>query len=146
MPSWTDLTAATALFQTGDVFGEANFKTYVLDNLKFLGLGARVTHSAAQTIVTATGSGLAFNTERYDPDGFHDNVTNNSRLTVPAGCGGRYLIIGNVSWTPNATGARQVNVTLNGATVLASSLDRAVSAATALDQIVVCTYILAAAD
>lgn len=31
--TWTDPTAAIPLFQTGDVFTEPNFKTYVLDNL-----------------------------------------------------------------------------------------------------------------
>lgn len=36
---------------------------------------------------------LAWNAEVYDTDGFHDNVTNNSRLTVPAAYDGRYAVI-----------------------------------------------------
>lgn len=31
--TWTDPSAAITLFQTGDVFTESNFKTYILDNL-----------------------------------------------------------------------------------------------------------------
>lgn len=45
--------------------------------------GALVTKSAVQNI---TGAATAtWNTETYDYGGWHDNVTNNSRLTVPTG-------------------------------------------------------------
>jgi hypothetical protein len=32
--------------------------------------------------------------ENFDSDGFHDNSTNNSRLTIPAGKGGKYWVYG----------------------------------------------------
>ena len=35
---------------------------------------------------------LAFANENFDTDAFHDNATNNSRITIPAGKGGKYLI------------------------------------------------------
>lgn len=47
--------------------------------------GALVKKSADQTSANYTaGVMLAFNAETYDTDGIHDNVTNNTRLTVPA--------------------------------------------------------------
>jgi hypothetical protein len=35
---------------------------------------------------------LPYNAEFYDTDGFHDNATNNTRITIPAGKGGVYEI------------------------------------------------------
>lgn len=47
--------------------------------------GALVTKSTTQSLLSSTTTALTFDTEEYDTSGFHDNVTNNSRLTVPAG-------------------------------------------------------------
>lgn len=44
-------------------------------------------HNAAQTWTATTNSQLAFNSEVIDTSGFHDTVTNNSRLSVPSGSG-----------------------------------------------------------
>lgn len=52
-------------------------------------VGVSVKHSTTY----AGGTVMPFDTESFDTDGFHDNVTNNSRLTVPAGLGGRYLVV-----------------------------------------------------
>lgn len=49
-------------------------------------MGVLVTKSALQDIPSAaTWTALTWDQEEYDTDAFHDNVTNNSRLTVPAG-------------------------------------------------------------
>lgn len=49
--------------------------------------GALVTKAADQTGAnyTAVPTYIAWDTEAYDTDAIHDTVTNNSRLTVPAG-------------------------------------------------------------
>lgn len=49
--------------------------------------GALVTKLADQTGANYTSSPtyIAFDSESYDTDAIHDNVTNNSRLTVPSG-------------------------------------------------------------
>ena len=51
----------------------------------------KVTKSAPQ-VVGGGAAVLTFDGESFDTDGFHDNVTNSSRLTVPAGLGGKYQI------------------------------------------------------
>jgi hypothetical protein len=48
--------------------------------------GARVRKSANQTLANySVATAVTFDTEDRDTDGFHDNVTNNTRLTVPSG-------------------------------------------------------------
>jgi hypothetical protein len=48
-----------------------------------------------QTITNATNTLVTWNGENFDSDGFHDNSVNNSRLTVPAGLGGKYWVYAN---------------------------------------------------
>jgi hypothetical protein len=49
-------------------------------------VGAMVKKSADETGANfTTAAAVAWNTEVYDTDAFHDTVTNNSRLTVPSG-------------------------------------------------------------
>lgn len=78
----------------------------------------RVYNSAAITgIATSTRTALTFNSERYDNDGIHSTATNTSRLTcVTAGV---YDIFGVADLGANATGIRQIEIRLNGSTLLA---------------------------
>lgn len=46
--------------------------------------------SAAQSIPHNTETAILYDTDAYDPDGWHDNVTNKSRFTVPTGADGDY--------------------------------------------------------
>jgi hypothetical protein len=82
-----------------------------------------VTHASAIAIANNTDSALSFDTERFDQGSFHDPSSNSSRLTVPAGEGGIYLIGGNVQWEANAANVRQASIRKNGSTVLASVRD-----------------------
>ena len=68
-----------------------------------------------QSISTATATAITFNAESYDTDAFHDNSTNNTRLTVPTGKGGYYLVNGSISFVGNATGLRGAYLYKNGA-------------------------------
>jgi len=78
---------------------------------------ARAFHNANQSIVTATQTAVALNSERFDTDTIHDNVTNNSRLTCKTA--GSYLIAGTLSYANNTTGRRQCAIRLNGTTFIA---------------------------
>jgi hypothetical protein len=82
-------------------------------------VGARVTNATQQTIATATNSILTYTQETYDTDGFHDNSTNTSRFTIPAGKAGKYMInyIGLWSSADN-TLARNVSLLKNGSNIL----------------------------
>jgi hypothetical protein len=109
--------------------------------------GVRAYHNAAQTITTATTTVLAFNSERYDSDAFHDTVTNNSRLTVPAGLAGKYLCFVNVDWfaTTDATW-RLVSIRLNGVTHIGRTGGPSLTSASGNAQNVSVVYDLAAGD
>lgn len=100
----------------------------MISNFAFLGgvsgyIGARVTHDAAQSIPHETDTALAFNTERFDTDAFHDTVTNNDRLTctVP----GTYLIIGNAAYANNGSGWRELWIEHNGTTIIGGKVSQA---------------------
>lgn len=73
----------------------------------------------AQTISTATPTMLPL-TEVSDTDGFHSDVTNPSRVTIPSGLAGNYIITGHVQMNnPGATTGRwQVSIYKNGGTQL----------------------------
>lgn len=106
------LTASAGLAVTG----AATISTTLSVNSRpVIMAGCRVTHNAAQSITSATPTALAFNTERFDTDAFHDTVTNNNRLTVPAGLAGKYHIWAQVEWAAKADATiRQVLIRLNG--------------------------------
>ena len=51
-------------------------------------MGALVRKASDQLTANYTAAtAVTWDSETYDTDGFHDNVTNNSRLTIPAGLG-----------------------------------------------------------
>ena len=76
--------------------------------------GARVFNSANQSLTNNTLTALAFDSESFDTDAYHSTVTNTSRLTVPTGKGGYFLISASVEWPSNTTGARQLFIRVNG--------------------------------
>lgn len=79
--------------------------------------------AGTQALTTATFTAIALDTEDLDVSGMHSNVTNNSRITIPTGGDGLYLVIGYLQYAGSAAGAvRQVDIRKNGATFLAQTL------------------------
>lgn len=77
-------------------------------------VGCKVKRTANQMIPTSATTAVAFTAESWDTAGFHDNATNNTRLTVPVGYGGKYRLEAGVVFAPNATGRRTVIARING--------------------------------
>lgn len=78
--------------------------------------GVRVRQASAGSHGTS-GSWLAigFDTEDWDTDSFHDTATNTSRVTIPAGLGGKYRVSFFVEFGGSATGVRGAQIRYNGA-------------------------------
>ncbi len=77
--------------------------------------GALVYKTADQAISNATFNMLTWDVEEYDTDSIHSNVTNNSRLTVPAGVT-RVKVICHIDWDGNTSGDRIIDIRRNGNT------------------------------
>lgn len=108
-------------------------------------VGARVFKAAAQALTTGVSTAVQFDSERFDSDAFHDNVTNNTRITIPASMGGYYIIGGSAQFNASATGHRQLAIVLNGTTSIAVQLTAAISGVD-INMSVATLYQLAATD
>ena len=148
----TDLDVSTSLH--GLVPKGANVGNFLKDNGTWAapgggGIGdheARAYHNASQSISNASATILSLNSERWDTDAYHDNATNNSRLTVPSGQGGTYIISAQASFAFHATGYRRMDVVLNGSTLIfraqyAPTTDEAGMLGIAIYQLVATNYI-----
>jgi hypothetical protein len=70
------------------------------DGVKWAGFsGVALTKSAVQAIPGTTYTSITFDTEDFDTDGYHSTVTNTSRITIPSGKAGYYLVTANTSTT-----------------------------------------------
>lgn len=81
--------------------------------LEGMHVGVRARRTGTFSLANVTNTTVAWDTEDYDTSGFHDNATNNSRLTVPTGLGGIYHF-GYVFDFASASGVGSCWVTLNG--------------------------------
>ena len=87
-------------------------------------VGVVANSNANTTLSNNTDTVLNWNTETFDTDGFHSTVTNNSRITIPSGKGGKYRIYSKVTPNTNNT-SRDYGVRLklrkNGSTEITLS-------------------------
>lgn len=90
-------------------------------------LGVRVTHSTTQSLTSGNTATLAFDTETRDDGGWHDNVTDNSRLTVPTGKDGWYIIHAQVRFQTDSAGQRIALIRKNGSGFIASTYTGAIA-------------------
>jgi hypothetical protein len=103
-------------------------------------------NSAVQSVNDSAATILTFDSEDYDVGGVHSTSANTSRMTVPAGKGGLYLVIGSTSIAVDADGYRRVVLFKNGATAL-QIVSVAANAATLYTAMQVSgVFVLAAAD
>jgi hypothetical protein len=76
-------------------------------------VGCFLTKSSNQSISNATLTAITFDVEELDTDAFHSTSSNTSRITIPSGKGGKYLITGQVKFANNATGVRLFKIIKN---------------------------------
>ncbi len=82
----------------------------------------RANRTATQSIADITLTAVSFTAaDSWDTDSIHSTSTNPSRLTVPSGLGGKYLIVATASWANNSTGWRDLRIRANGSTDLATA-------------------------
>lgn len=107
----------------------ALMNTHVRDNENWLANDlprCSAVRTAAQSITNVTLTTISYTAaDEYDTGSMHDPAVNASRITVPSGGGGLYVVGASVSWQGNPTGNRQVLLALNGAIITGTPDDRA---------------------
>jgi hypothetical protein len=78
--------------------------------------GVDVYNSTNQSLSNATDTIITFDSEYYDTNSYHSTSSNTSRLTVPSGQTGYYLICASFRFDLNAAGRRAGKVKKNGTT------------------------------
>ncbi len=73
-----------------------------------------VKSSGQQAITDSTNTAVTFDQEEWDTDNMHSTSSNTSRLVVPSGQGGHYLVMGQVAFDNNAVGHRNLKIRVNG--------------------------------
>jgi hypothetical protein len=110
-------------------------------------VGCVVTATANQTIANSTYTALTWNSEDIDTNGFHDNVTNTSRFTIPSGYAGKYRLDCYFGFETNTTGGRRLELYVNGvATIKQYELPGLSTAATRQSMILSVVRTLAVGD
>lgn len=84
-------------------------------------VGCSLYKTSNQAAANGVSTAVTFEAELFDTNGFHDNSTNNTRITIPTGYAGKYIITGVIQWASSSTGNRVNDFKLNGSTFLGYS-------------------------
>ena len=77
-------------------------------------VGCMFFKGASQTLSNNTFTAITFaETDYIDTDAFHDPASNNTRITIPAGKGGKYLVTGYIL-NDTGNGPMRTRIYLNG--------------------------------
>ena len=107
--------------------------------------GVSLYKSAFQSISNTTDTAITWNSEYFDTDSYHDTSTNTSRITIPAGKTGKYLISATSGYDTSPSAVRVIGqFRLNGSTVFyASEVNKGASSSGPISSVV---YPLTAGD
>lgn len=82
-------------------------------------VGARAYNSTGIVASSATWTAITLNSENYDTDAIHSTTTNTSRMTIPTGKSGKWLINMTVTFEGNATNCNvQTAIYKNGSSTV----------------------------
>ena len=79
--------------------------------------GCRLTFSSAVTVANGTNVTVNWDVETFDTDAFHSTSTNTSRITIPSGLSGKYLVVAKGYFENQAAGISLIRLYKNGAQV-----------------------------
>jgi hypothetical protein len=130
---------------TGTV-GNAAFITALYDSIEDKPRCRAYKTTSNQSVNNTTLTEITLNAESFDSGTLHDNVTANTKITVPTGGGGVYLIGGSVRYAVNGTGLRAAQVRKNGATILSTTEHGGADASIQTFVMTTTIVVLAAAD
>jgi hypothetical protein len=133
-----DLIVGTANDTPGILSVGTNGYTLVADSVEATGLkwvapssGATYVgvqanrNSGTQSISNNTYTAITFPSEGWDTDGFHDTSSNTSRITIPAGKGGKYQFTFMGNFNSNVTTSLYTSFYKNGSALTGEGLDSA---------------------
>jgi hypothetical protein len=121
-----DLIAGTAADTFSRLAVGANNTVLTADSAEATGLkwatpasptfsGCALTRTTNLSCANSTIVQIGFDAETFDVDGYHSNVTNNERITIPTGKGGYFLWTIKGYFASNSTGIRAFIPFINGA-------------------------------
>ncbi len=108
-------TLSTEFATTADILAGTANKVVNAANLAPLTQSTQVKKAAAQSIAASVATILTFDTENFDDGNWHDNVTNNSRITVPFT--GRIRLNAMVELSTTNTGEFRIYILKNGSII-----------------------------
>ena len=81
--------------------------------------GVQIKLSTTFSIDSGSPITVDWDDEDYDTNNYHDNVTNNNRITIPTGQDGRYLVILEIAFnsTSGVGTYRSIGIRINGSTI-----------------------------
>lgn len=146
--AWTNPRTWVAL----EIPTAAQLNTHIRDNENFLNSAhcCRVYHASNQNVADDAGyHALTFDSESFDTDAYHDAGSTPTKLIVPTGLDGYYLITGMVVFAANGTGHRDARIMLNGiasGTAVCTGRQQNAGAGTSARVLVTTTYRLSVSD
>jgi hypothetical protein len=116
--AYTTPTAGTA----GQVLTATNYNVLVNDVIALaVPPACRAIQAAAQTTTDSVATAIVFGAESYDTDTMHDNVTNNTRITIRTA--GIYVVTAGLGLTSAPVSAFELYLDQNNGTRIAECND-----------------------